>query len=232
MSTHRRDSASKRARFAPINTPVRGYHTPPYSPFLSRSVTEIHNPSPYDSGYDSSFSTASGPGQPPSSRGNSDFDDQVDRYIRDQRVVTIVYDPSAPDDFQTQPPRAPLPPNHIDITRLIDQRHRTFTHHTDRSPPLLPDRDTEYALQPRPDALHEERRDPSCNAPYGHISFDPHNHARQPRTQESPPAPILSDSDDSTSSLPPLIDASSDEDDPYDRHPQISDDARNAIHRR
>ena len=53
----------------------------------------MHNPSPYDSGYDSSFSTASGPGQPPSSRGNSDIEDQVDRYIRDQRIATIVMDP-------------------------------------------------------------------------------------------------------------------------------------------
>jgi hypothetical protein len=192
----------------------------------------MHNPSPYDSGYRYSFSTASGPGQPPSSRGNSHIDDQVDKYIRDQRVVTIVLDPSAADAIQTQSPRAPLPPNHIDITRLIDQRHRTFTHHTDRSPPLLPDRDTECALQPWFDMLHEERRDPSCNAPYGHISFDPHNHARQPRTQESPPAPTLSDSDDSTSSPPSLIDASSDEDEPYDRITEISDDARNAIHRR
>ena len=50
----------------------------------------MNNPSPYDSGYDSSFSTASGPGQPPSSRGNSDIDDQVDRYIRDQRVATLI----------------------------------------------------------------------------------------------------------------------------------------------
>ena len=75
MSTHRRDSSSKRARFAPIQPPTRETHTPPSSPFLSRSVTEMHNPSPYDSGYDSSFSTASGPGQPPSSRSNSDIDD-------------------------------------------------------------------------------------------------------------------------------------------------------------
>jgi hypothetical protein len=56
----------------------------------------MHNPSPYDSGYDSSFSTASRPGHPPSSRGNSDIDDQVDRYIRDQRVATIVHDTPSP----------------------------------------------------------------------------------------------------------------------------------------
>ena len=48
------------------------------------------NPSPYDSGHDSSYSNASGPGNPPSSCGNSDLDDQVDRYIRDQRVATLI----------------------------------------------------------------------------------------------------------------------------------------------
>jgi hypothetical protein len=50
------------------------------------------NPSPFDSGHDSSYSDASGPGHPPSSRGNSDLDDQVDRYIRDQRVATLISD--------------------------------------------------------------------------------------------------------------------------------------------
>ena len=42
----------------------------------------MNNPSPYDSGYDSSFSTASGPGQ----QGNSDIDDQQ----VDQRVATLI----------------------------------------------------------------------------------------------------------------------------------------------
>ena len=83
------------------------------------------------------------------------------------------------------------------------------------------------------DTLHEEHRDPSRTAPYGHITSGPYNYARKPRTQKSPPDPTPSDSDDSTSSSPPpLIDASSDEDDPYDRHPEIPDKARNAIHRR
>jgi hypothetical protein len=50
------------------------------------------NQSPYDSGHDSSYSHASGPGHPPSSRGNSDIDDQVDRYIREQRVATLISD--------------------------------------------------------------------------------------------------------------------------------------------
>jgi hypothetical protein len=95
----------------------------------------MHNPSPYDSGYDSSFSTASGPGKPLLSRGNSDIDDQVNRYIRDQRVVTIVNDPSSSDNTQTQSPRALLPPNHINITRTISQQHCTLAHNIDSSPP-------------------------------------------------------------------------------------------------
>ena len=53
-----------------------------------------NNQSPYDSGYDSSYSHASGPGHPPSSRGNSDIDDQVDRYISEQRVATLISDTS------------------------------------------------------------------------------------------------------------------------------------------
>ena len=77
MATHKRDSTVKCARFALISAPTRSQYTPPSSPFLSRSAAEMQNPSPYDSGYDSSFPTASGPGHPPSSRGNSHVDDQV-----------------------------------------------------------------------------------------------------------------------------------------------------------
>ena len=66
------------------------------------------NPSPYDSGHDSSYSNASGPGQPSSSRENFDLDDQVDRYIRDQRVATLISDnpttsrPNLPQTHTTQ----------------------------------------------------------------------------------------------------------------------------------
>ena len=96
LATHKRDSTVKRARFAPISAPPRSQYTPPSSPFLSRSAAEMQYPSPYDSGYDSSLSTASGPGLPSSSHGNSDIDDQVDRYIRDQRVAKIVHTTSVP----------------------------------------------------------------------------------------------------------------------------------------
>jgi hypothetical protein len=176
---------------------------------------------------------ASPPGKPPSSRGNSDIDDQVDRYIRDQRVVTIVNDPSSSDTTQTQSPRAPLPPNHIDITRTIAQQHCTLAHNIDSSPPLPADRDTEDTLHRTSDTLSAEHRDHSRAAPYGHITFGPHNHVRQPSTQESTPDPTSSDSDYSTSSSPPpLIEDSSDEDDQSGHHLEISDDTRNAIHRR
>jgi hypothetical protein len=85
LSIHKRDS--KRARFGQDHTTSRSQYTPPTSPFLSRSVEDMHNPSPYDSGYDSTYSRASGPGQPPSSYGKSDIDDQADRYISDQRQL-------------------------------------------------------------------------------------------------------------------------------------------------
>jgi hypothetical protein len=78
LAVHKHDI--KRSRFGP--TQPRNHYTPPTSPFLSRSAKEMTNPFPYDSGHDSSYSNASGPGHPPSSRGNSDLDDQVDRYIR------------------------------------------------------------------------------------------------------------------------------------------------------
>ena len=95
LSIHKRDS--KRARFRQDHTTSRSQHTPPNSPFLSRSVEDMHNPSPYDSGYDSTFSATT-----PSSHGNSDIDDhQVDRYIRDQRIATLLLNDDSP------PPQPP-----------------------------------------------------------------------------------------------------------------------------
>ena len=155
MNTHRRDSSSKRARFAPIQPPTRGTHTPPSSPFLSRSVTEMHNPSPYDSGYDSSFSTASGPGQPPSSRGNSDIDDQVDRYIRYQRVTTIVMDP--PLTSTTNPdPNTP--------STTFTQPYQHHSHNFPATPHVRDHR------QRRPPSNHPGQR--HCD-PISHNTFQP-----------------------------------------------------------
>ena len=186
----------------------------------------MHNPSPYDIGYDSSFSTASGPGKPPSSRGNSDIDDQVDRYIRDQRVVIIFNDPSAPDTIQIQSPRAPLTPI-ISTSPASSPSNIAHLYTTTTTRPLY-----SRTATPRTSCTHGSTRY-TRNTLHGQITSGPYNYARKPRTQKSPPDPTPSDSDDSTSSSPPpLIDASSDEDDPYDRHPEIPDDARNAIHRR
>ena len=90
------------------NHTPRSHHTPPISPFLSRSAEDMTNPSPHDSGHDSSYFNASGPGHPPSSRGNSDIDDQVDRCIRDQRFGTLISDnpttnrPNLPQSHTTQ----------------------------------------------------------------------------------------------------------------------------------
>ena len=151
LATHKRDSTVKRARFAPISAPPRSQYTPPSSPFLSRSAAEMQNPSPYDSGYDSIFSTASGPGHPPSSRGNSDIDDQVDRYIRDQRVATIVHTtlvPALPTPTTTHHhnPRTrththPLDPFPLHITRAIAEYNHALANdpNLDEPRPLIPD---------------------------------------------------------------------------------------------
>jgi hypothetical protein len=149
MSTHRRDPTNKRTRFAPINTPGRSQYTPPSSPFLSRSAAEMQNPSPYDSGYDSNFSIASGPGQPPSFRGDSDIDDQVEHYIRDQRVATIAntLQLSAHQRTTTQPtPQHNYPnPSQLNILRAIAEHHLVIANdpNNDNPPPLIPDSDTE-----------------------------------------------------------------------------------------
>ena len=134
MSTHRRDPANKRNRFAPITTPGRSQNTPPSSPFLSRSAAEMQNPSPYDSGYDSHFSTAFGPGQPPSSRGNSDIDDQVGHYIRDQRVATIANTLhfNSRQDTTTQPTSHPAIPTHINSTYYVPSQ--SITSHLPTTP--------------------------------------------------------------------------------------------------
>ena len=230
MSTHRCDSASKRARFAPIHTPARGYHTPPILPLsLQISGYEMHNPSPYDSGYDSSFSTASGPGKPPSSRGNSDIDDQVDRYIRDQRVVIIFNDPSAPDTIQIQSPRAPLTPI-ISTSPASSPSNIAHLHTTTTTRPLY-----SRTATPRTSCTFGSTR---CTR---NIGTPP---APRP-TDISPPAPICPKAAHTARNHHPIqLPATATTAHPPPRHPssmppatktihaEIPDDARNAIHRR
>ena len=95
LSVHKRDSPTKRTRFAePSN--YRSTNTPPTSPFLqsrsARSDDGYASHSSYDSGYDS---TASGPGHPPSIGASSDVDEQVQGLYYDVRTVTSV--PSLPE---------------------------------------------------------------------------------------------------------------------------------------
>ena len=114
----------------------------------------MNNPSTCHSGYDSSFSTVSGHGQPPSSRGNSNIDDQVDRYIRDQRVATLINtsnDHSNTDNIalpHTTPITTALPPDpsHIQTHRAIADHHRAIAEHhlamnndtdSDQTPPFI-----------------------------------------------------------------------------------------------
>ena len=192
LATHKRDSTVKRARFAPISAPPRSQYTPPSSPFLSRSAAEMQNPSPYDSGYDSSFSTASGPGRPPSSHGNSDIDDQVDRYIRDQRVATIVHTTSVPalptsttpnnTNIRTRTHTRPLEPLPLHITRAIADYNHALANdpNFDEPPPLIPDSDddddsddadTDSPLTPRTEDTHAATR--SSPYPPTHITTLP-----------------------------------------------------------
>lgn len=227
LSIHKRDT--KRARFG--QDQPRGHYTPPTSPFLSRSAEDMNNPSPYDSGYDSTYSNASGPGHPPSSRGNSDMDEQVDRYIRDQRVATLIVEGKPPN---RPPPTTPATPAQL---RDAAQHHRSIaTYHqllasNPRTTPPIP----HVQLIPRFDMSYEDHLHPSRHVPTEHITSGLHNHARQQRTPNIPPDPTPSDGDEqssTSSSMPSLIDASSDEDNFYNRNPAIADDARNAINRR
>ena len=97
------------------------------------------NPSPYDSGYDSNFSTASGP----------DIDDQVEHYIRDQHVATIAntIPLNSSQDTTTQPTSHPrhLNPYQLNIPRAIAEHHLAIANDpdTDHPPPLISDSDTE-----------------------------------------------------------------------------------------
>ena len=211
LNIHKQDT--KRARFG--QDPPRRYHTPPTSPFLSRSVEDLNNPSLYDSGYDSAYSNASRPGHPPSSRGNSDIDDHVDRYLHDQRVAILVVEDTPPID---SPPTTLATQARL---REASQHHRRIaTYHqlTQTSSPV------DLILR------HVVRGSPRPFSPRALRRYRPTTtHTNAP----SDPAPSDGDDQSTTSSpMPSLIDASSsDEDDYFNRDPAISDDTRNAINR-
>ena len=93
IAHHKRDNPNKRTRFT-TNQPTRNQFTPPSSPFLSRSARSMDDmtaQSPYDSGYDSTYSTASGPGNPPPPIYDyPDVSDQADHMVYNAFVNSIV----------------------------------------------------------------------------------------------------------------------------------------------
>jgi len=107
LAHHKRDNPTKRTRFA-SNNQQRSQQTPPSSPFLSRSARSMEDltaQSPYDSGYNSEYSTASGPGNPPQNASDQypDVSDQADQMIYNAFVATIVPTTEATQPTYPQP---------------------------------------------------------------------------------------------------------------------------------
>ena len=168
----------------------------------------MYNPSPYDSGYDSSFSTASGPGQP------HPLEATLTSTIRSTDISAI--SASQPSSWiGTDGP----PPTTQDSDTATQPHTTPFNHHSQ--------------LYTSPHASNRCHLNPSRHKQYAYILPCLHTYARPPRTGTSPPDPYPSDGDDqlsTSSSPPPLMEASSD-DDVYNRDPGISDDAKNANNR-
>lgn len=218
LAHHKRDNPSKRTRFASPNH-NRSQQTPPSSPFLSRSARSMDDmtaQSPYDSGYDSSYSTASGPGNPPPPTSDyyPDVADQADQMIYNAFVAQIVPTsnnnppPAQPTLQRSGDPPAPdaTHPRQPDFTYYLDDiieysRTPPFLHHTNLIERLL-------------------RHHPNLAAP-SHIRY---RHGHQPVLLHNPP-PADSDSDE----LPDLA-ADSDSDELPDLI-DISDDERNRLDR-
>ena len=86
MSTHKRYSTIKRARFAPITAPTRSQYTPPpSSPFLlSRLDRDAKNPPHTTANTIPASPRLPAPDTQPSSRRNSNIDEQVSGTIHPQ----------------------------------------------------------------------------------------------------------------------------------------------------
>ena len=102
----------------------------------------MHNLSPYDSGCDSSFSTAFGRSQPSSSQGNSDIDNQMDHYIVATFINTLTEPPNSPNPLLSQTSKnttTTLPPDpfHLQAHCVIVEHHRTIQR------PRIPDSETD-----------------------------------------------------------------------------------------
>jgi hypothetical protein len=133
IAHHKRDNPNKRTRFN-INQPTRNQFTPPRSPFLSRSARSTDDmtaQSPYDSGYDSSYSTASGPGNPPPPIYDyPDVSDQADHMVYNAYVATIVH---TPDHNPTSAPTPATaldhgPPSNQNAVAIQQQVHNAHYH--------------------------------------------------------------------------------------------------------
>jgi hypothetical protein len=157
----------------------------------------MHNPSPYDSGYDFTYSRASGPGNPPSSHGNSDIDDQADRYIHDQRVATLLLN-----DEDSPPPTLPT-------TTLSPESYHTTTHR-DRNIALFHRLIAQLPAHTTNDPqLHASVRDyisviahsnPAYPVAHNHPTTAVHNtYSSNPSTSRDTPPPLVEDSSDDAS---------------------------------
>ena len=133
IAHHKRDNPNKRTRFN-INQPTRNQFTSPSSPFLSRSARSTDDmtaQSPYDSGYDSSYSTASGPGNPPPPIYDyPDVSDQADHMVYNAYVATIVH---TPDHNPTSAPTPATaldhgPPSNQNAVAIQQQVHNAHYH--------------------------------------------------------------------------------------------------------
>ena len=174
LSIHKRDT--KRARFG--QDPPRGHSTPPTSPFLSRSVQDMNNPSRQRVRL-----------HIPQARLREAA--QHHRRIATYHQLLSSLPRTTPTNRQAQPTPwfDPLYENHIDSSRHV--------------PPVTPSR----AYTPTSD-----------------------RNAHRTHHQNQPPATVKTNT--ASSSMPSLIEDSSDEDDPDNRDPAISDDTRNAVNRR
>ena len=114
-----RPSNARDLHLSPSQLAVSIRHHPPHHFYPDQP--EMQNPSPYDSGYDSGFSTASGPGHPPSSRRNSNIDEQVSGTIH-PRSTRDQYRQQHPASTNSPPStRDTLPYHHPSISILQSQ---------------------------------------------------------------------------------------------------------------
>ena len=169
LAHHKRDNPNKRTRFASPNQ-QRSQQTPPSSPFLSRSARSMDDQtaeSPYDSGYNSEYSTASGPGNPPPPNSDNypDVSDQADQMIYNAFVATIVH------TTETNSITTPQPINPRHYGPQSEQDAAAFRQHLRDTQNQPPKHHTFTTITPRELFLH-------------------HNIATHPQRALPPPTPI------------------------------------------